>query len=142
MKTPLKSLMLALLIAATCPAIAQTTPPTPPAAMPQDGYQRHHMSPEQRTERMTKALDLSPEQVSSVSEINNRFAEQMSALREPEEARKARQEAARKLMTQHDAELRAVLNDAQYEKWEQQRRDMKKKWQQNTREMRNDGAAP
>ena len=66
----------------------------------------------------------------------------MSALREPEEARKARQEAARKLMTQHDAELRAVLNDAQYEKWEQQRRDMKKKWQQNTGEMRNDGAAP
>lgn len=135
MKTPLKSLLLATLIAATCPAIAQTAANTAPEAMPREGHPRHHMSPEQHTERMTRELDLSAEQVSAVSGINNRFAEQMRALREPEEARQARREAAAKLMEQHDAELRKVLDDAQYTKWEQERREMKGKWRQRTRAM-------
>ncbi len=142
MKMPLKTLLLAALIAATCPAIAQTAPDTPPDAMPGDGHQRHHMSPEQHTERMTRELDLSPEQVSAVSGINNRFAEQMRALREPEETRQARRDAAGKLMAQHEAELRKVLNDTQYAKWEQQRREMKAKWKQRTRAMGTDETAP
>ncbi|MBP8926108.1 MAG: hypothetical protein KBG75_09640 [Pseudomonadales bacterium] len=142
MKMPLKTLLLAAVIAVTCPAIAQTAPDAPAEAMPGGGHQRHPMSPEQHTERMTKELDLSPDQVSAVSGINNRFAEQMRALREPEETRQARRDAAGKLMAQHDEELRKVLNDTQYAKWEQQRREMKAKWQQRTRATGTDETAP
>ena len=141
MKAPMKSLLLAALIAAACPAFAQNAPDTPADAMPREGHQPHHMSPEQRTERMTRELDLSPEQVSAVSGINNHFAEQMRALREPEQARQTRREASGKLMEQHDAELRKVLDDAQYAKWEQQRREMKSKRRQRPPAMRSEDPA-
>ncbi len=138
MNTTLKSLLLTALIGSALPVTAQTDP----GQMPPDGPHRRHMSPEQHTERMSRDLDLSPEQISSVTEINNRFAEQMRALREPEEVRQARREAVRKLMEQHDQELRKVLDDTQYAKWEQERRDMKEKRAQRGRGMQAGEAAP
>ena len=75
-------------------------------------------------------------------ELYDRFAEQMRALREPEEVRQARREAVRKLMEQHDQELRKVLDDTQYAKWEQERRAMKEKRAQRGRGMQAGEAAP
>lgn len=138
MNKTLNSLLLTALIGAALPVSAQTDP----AQMPPDGHHRGHMSPEQITERMRRDLELSPEQLGSVTAINNRFAEQMRALREPEDVRQARRKAARQLMDQHDQELRKVLDDTQYAKWEQERREMKGKRAQWGRDMRAKDDAP
>ena len=90
-------------------------------------FGQHHggkfkdMTPQERAEHHTKkmdqTLDLSDEQEASVLAINQKYAEQMSALREEKkkemEAMRGQLEAIREA---RNAEFKEVLNEEQYAK--------------------------
>ena len=72
--------------------------------------QRGPASAEERTERLTKLLELTPEQAAQVLEINQTFATAMQQLRsETRDTRNAAQAAHRQAME-------AILNDEQQAK--------------------------
>ena len=74
--------------------------------------QRSPASAEERTERLAKLLELTPEQAARVLEINQRFATEMEQLRsETRDTRNAAQDAHRQAME-------AILNDEQQAKLE------------------------
>jgi hypothetical protein len=85
------------------------------------------MDPATLTQRMTTNLGLSPEQVTEVEQINQRFARQVEEHRKQQEAmRAAHQEAMGKIAAERDAELKKILNEEQYAKHasqQQRRRD-------------------
>lgn len=78
-----------------------------------------------RTERMTKELALSPEQIAKVNTVNINFARAISEVKEMKdvEARRTRTVAAKE---KRDGELRTILTPEQFTKWEAAR-DAKKK---------------
>ena len=74
--------------------------------------QRGPGSVEERTERLTKLLELTPEQAARVLELNQTLAAEMEELRsQTQDTRKAVQEAHRQAME-------AILNDEQQAKLE------------------------
>ena len=77
-----------------------------------------------RTEVMTKDLDLTPDQVTKVSDINLRFARENAEAKKLTDE-KARKERSRGLKEKRDEELKAVLTADQYTKLMQQREDKK-----------------
>lgn len=84
------------------------------AAWAQDmAGQKAKLTPQQRAEKLTQAMSrqllLSPEQVEKVQAINLKYAEKNELVKRDMAALKANAEAK-------NAEMKAVLNPAQYEK--------------------------
>ncbi|MCC6937639.1 MAG: hypothetical protein IT226_05400 [Flavobacteriales bacterium] len=85
-----------------------------------------------RTERMTKDLGLTPEQITKVEAINRKYAEQAEGMRtardqEAGPARKAAQEKRKAMRDAHEAEMKAVLSTEQFATWKKQQEEMKAK---------------
>ena len=108
--------------AADSPAGAQSAP------APASRMSPRHMDPATMTQRMTTSLGLSPEQVTEVEQINQRFAKQLEQQRKQQEAmRAAHQEAMGKIAAERDAELKNVLTEEQYAKHASQRQALKQR---------------
>ena len=118
--------------AADSPAGAQSAP------APASRMSPRHMDPATMTRRMTTNLGLSPEQVTEVEQINQRFATRLEEhRRQAESMRAAHQEAMRKIGEQRDAELKEVLTEEQYRKHAEQKQMM----QERRHERRGDGGS-
>lgn len=90
-----------------------------------------------RTEHMTKALALSPEQQAKVEAINLKYADQVEAVRSEREAeRTAKREAAKAMHDAHDAEMKAVLTADQYTMWVAKKQEAKAKHMEKRKQMR------
>lgn len=86
------------------------------------------MDPATLTQRMTTNLGLSPEQVTEVEQINQRFARQVEEHRKQQEAmRAAHQEAMGKIAAERDVELKKVLNEEQYAKHASQQQSLQQR---------------
>lgn len=79
-----------------------------------------------RTERLTKELELSPEQATQVQAINLKYADKMDELRKEREAeRGAMRSDAQAMGDAHDTEMKAVLTADQYAKWTTRKEELK-----------------
>jgi polynucleotide 5'-kinase involved in rRNA processing len=79
-----------------------------------------------RTERMSKELELSPEQIAKVESINLKYAGKGAELRKKHEAERTQARQEGKAMREAEAaELKAVLTPDQYAKWEAKQEEMK-----------------
>ena len=124
-----KALPLTLLLAlagntqaADSPAGAQSAP------APASRMSPRHMDPATMTRRMTTNLGLSPEQVTEVEQINQRFATQFEQQRKQQEAmRAAHQEAMGKIAAERDAALKKVLSEEQYGRHVAHRQEMQER---------------
>lgn len=106
-----KMMMMVLMLAiAVMSAKAQESKPAPPKKTPEERA-------ENITRRMTKELDLSPEQQTKVK----------AAVLKRETMREQKVEAAKAEMDKIDAEFKQILNKEQYVKFQQKREEMKKK---------------
>lgn len=86
------------------------------------------MDPATMTQRMTTSLGLSPEQVTEVEQINQRFATQFEQQRKQQEAmRAAHQEAMGKIAAERDAALKGVLSEEQYARHLAHRQEMQER---------------
>ncbi len=97
------------------------------AAQAQDKAQR---TPEERakmrTERLTKELELTPEQATKVQAINVKYADKVDEARKEREADRAEvRKEAKTMHDAHDAEMKAVLTADQYAKWTARKEEMK-----------------
>ena len=95
--------------------------PLPPKKMKVD---RQQMSPEEKaakqTERMTKQLDLSPEQAAAISDIHLKYNLELDALRaEQTENREQKRAAVKNLRQQQKAEINGILTPEQITKMEE-----------------------
>lgn len=100
-------------------------------------------SPEERakahTERMTKQLDLNPDQVAQVEAMNLRFAQEAEAKRAARKTeRDARKAEAEAMRAAHESEMKAILNSDQFARWQAMREEAKAKHKQR-REERHEG---
>lgn len=91
---------------------------------------------EKQAERMAVVLDLTPEQVAQVKEINQAFAERMTG--EREEVRKQREA----LQEERKAALKAVLTEEQFTKMEALRDQRTERRGERGGERRGKGRAP
>lgn len=119
----------------TAPLLAQDNSGTAPQASQQDGAGApggHHrggpMGGERRLDHMTKALNLSPDQVSQVKAIDQDSMTQMKALHDDTSTDKTDKRA--KMMSireASDTKIRAVLNDEQKTKFDAMQAHMKER---------------
>ena len=72
-----------------------------------------------QTERMTKHLSLSEEQVTLVQTANLEFAKKAKELRENAESREAAREQMTTLREEHANALKEVLSEEQFQKFEE-----------------------
>ena len=95
--------------------------------------QKAKLTPQQRAEKLTQGMSrqllLSPEQVEQVKAINLKYAEKNEQLKRNMAKLKSNNEAK-------DAELKAVLNPAQYEKYQKMEKRAKQKVRERARERR------
>ncbi len=81
-----------------------------------------------KTDRMKEKLSLTDEQAKSVYEINLKYAKSHTEMRvKDKEVKQAKKEAWKASKTQQDAELKSVLNDEQYAKMQEQRKEQMQK---------------
>lgn len=96
------------------------------------GKMMGHGSPQdraaQQTEHMTEALGLSEEQSRQVGEINLKYATEAQASMETAATREERHSRMREIMARRDKELREILDDQQYETFQNMRNEMRKAW--------------
>lgn len=74
-----------------------------------------------QTEELTKALNLNKDQQKKVLTLNNEMADKMSAVREDMRNggdREAMREKFRKVREEQNKEMKKILTEAQYEKYE------------------------
>lgn len=116
------------LVAPACSSSKSTSTPTAPAerADPVDvGLEsRSDATPAERAERqtayLTERLGLREEQADDVREIALASAEERARLREAGGGdRRATMQAMRRIQQDQDAKLRAVLDDGQYDEYEE-----------------------
>ena len=87
-----------------------------------------------RVEMMEKSLDLTPEQVTKLQELQTQFAKDREQVRTA--AKENRQEMKTK-MDAYDTQLKSILTPEQYQKYQNQRKNMKRgeghqgKWNKN-----------
>lgn len=90
----------------------------------------------QKVERMKESLDLTPDQVTKLQELQTQFA------KDQEQARAAAKENLQDMKAKKeafDAELKSILTPEQYQKYkDQQRKDKKKDGQQGKRGKKGD----
>jgi protein CpxP len=84
-----------------------------------------------QTDELTKTLDLNKDQEKKVLDLNLKNAEQMSALREERSGggdREAMREKMTKIREEHTAEMKKILTESQFKKYEkylEERRSMR-----------------
>lgn len=90
---------------------------------------RNARSPQERAQRQTKimieALDLTEAQVPLVDQINLKYSQRATDLWNQDGNRRAKFKTLRKLMSQKDTELEAVLSADQYMIYEEKKADMR-----------------
>lgn len=80
------------------------------------------MSPQERTDKMTKDLSLTKEQQAKVLDILTKSQNSIKKLRDENTGdREAMRPAMQKLRQDSDEQLKKVLTKEQFEKWEKQR---------------------
>ena len=111
-----KLIIIALLLAGTGSAFAQSNKNTTSATQP-SGRSISEQRATNETERMTMMLDLSKDQQTKVKAINLAAMTEMEHLRgkSPEASR----DKARGIMEQRDKQYKTVLTEAQYKKYEE-----------------------
>jgi len=111
-----KIIIIALLIAGTGTAFAQSHKTTT-SATPPSGRSISEQRATNETERMTMMLDLSKDQQTKVKAINLAAMTEMEHLRgiSPEAGR----DKAKGIMEQRDKQYKTVLTEAQYKKYEE-----------------------
>jgi len=118
------TLALCTLALSTMPMVAQdNAAPPPPQGQMGNG---HGHGEEHQLERMTKQLNLSPDQVTQVKAIDDNTRQQMMALRNDSSV--AGPDRRAKMMAIHQAsqdKVRAVLNDDQKTKYDAMQAEMK-----------------
>ena len=72
-----------------------------------------------RVEMMKKSLDLTPAQVTKLQPVMTQFAKEKAAAKDNPQEMKAKKAA-------YDAQLKSILTPAQYQKYQEQRKEMKK----------------
>lgn len=95
--------------------------------------QRMQGTPEERSakrvEMMKESLDLTPDQVTKLQAIQTQFA------KDREQASKNNQQDMKAKREAYDAQVKSILTPEQYQKYQAQRKDMKKggdgKWNKN-----------
>lgn len=93
-----------------------------------------------RTERMTRELGLSAEQVERVEVMNRQQATEAEKDRAAgDQEREARRAAMKERRDRYDVELKAVLTPDQYTKWQAKKEEGKKKLQDKRTERRENG---
>ena len=135
------SLARRVLLAVTCaaalsaPLLAQDpSAPPPPPAQQQDGPGRGRGGPEmqqRQLDHMTKALNLTPDQVTQIKAIQDDGRQQMMALRSDNSA--AGPDRRAKMKDIHDAQelkIKAVLNDDQKTKYDAMQAKMRERREQ------------
>lgn len=85
---------------------------------------------DQRTEELVRELGLNAEQAQKVGQINSAFAQGMTDVRAAALEDAARKEKAKGLRQQREAELKAVLTEAQYAKLQELRKAKRAEKQQ------------
>lgn len=120
------------LVMGAAPMFAQDNQAAPSTTQDQMAPQGEHHGPrggdERRIEHMTKALNLTPDQVSQVKAIDMSTHEQMRALHEDTSTQPADKRA--KMMAIHQestTKVRAVLNDEQKTKFDAMEAKMKQR---------------
>ena len=84
--------------------------------------QPQRMTPQERTDKMTKDLTLTKPQQAKVLAIFTKSQESMmKVFEEHQDDREAMRPAMQKVRQASDDELKKVLTKVQYEKWEKQR---------------------
>ncbi|MDQ3101166.1 MAG: hypothetical protein M3R08_07250 [Bacteroidota bacterium] len=105
-----------------------------PVAFAQKGSQDKENGPERsaedRTERMTEELSLSPDQAARMKLIHEEHIQKMKAIREQDLDKKARKAAMTEVREWHRAEIKQVLTDEQNAKMEELRKARKAKKKQ------------
>jgi Spy/CpxP family protein refolding chaperone len=123
----------------SAPMLAQepTTPPPPP---PQGGWQGHGGDrQEHMLEHLTKALNLTPDQVTQIKAIQTDTRSQMEALHQDTSTAQADKRAKMMSIRQaQEAKIKAVLNDDQKAKYDAMQAKMRERQQ----ERRNGDDAP
>jgi len=110
---------------------------------PAKAQERQNMAPEQRaakiTEWMKANLKLNDEQVSKVSEINQRYAMKTGDLKKDmkdmsKTEKKEKMSSLKALDKEKDSELKAVLSEAQFTDYLAKKEEMKKQVKQKMQE--------
>ncbi len=78
---------------------------------------------EKQTAAMTKRLELSEEQATSVKELNLTFAQKAKELRDNAENREAAREQMTAMRKEHAEALKQILTEEQFQKWETDRQE-------------------
>jgi protein CpxP len=109
-------------------ALAQDTPD---AAQPTGAMQGHHQpDPEHQAQRLTKMLNLTPDQSNKIAAILQQRQQQFAALKSDSSADPmAQRQKTRDLMKSSQSQIDAVLTDAQRQQWQAMREKMRQKWQ-------------
>jgi Spy/CpxP family protein refolding chaperone len=115
---------------AAAPAIAQDPAPQAPSQQGQGGWQGHGRGGDQ-VERLTKALNLTPDQVAQIKTIQANTRQQMEALRADTSI--AQSDKRAKMMSIHQTEqtsIKAVLTDDQKAEYEAMQAQMRQRREQ------------
>jgi len=119
MKT-VKFLSLTLLLSVFCAGMTLAQQPGPRSgkvkATPEERGAKH-------VERMEKSLELTPEQVAKLRDLHSQFAKDREQDRVA--AKENRQDMKAK-MDAYDAQLKSILTPEQYQKYQDQRKNMKR----------------
>jgi periplasmic protein CpxP/Spy len=123
-------LVASLLIAfgASGAAFAQDTsaPEAPAGAM----HGHHQPDPERQTQRLTKLLNLTPDQSNKIAAILQQRQQQFAALKSDSGADPmAQRQKMHGLMQSSQSQIEAVLTDSQRQQWQAMRDKMRQKWQ-------------
>ncbi len=101
-------------------AFAQDAPPNnQPSAQENDGH-RGHMDPAQRTQELTRKLNLTTDQQTKVQQILQSASSQMETLRS--DSSLSEQDRHSKMMSIHqtaDTQIRALLDPNQQKQWDE-----------------------
>ena len=87
-----------------------------------------------QTEMMTEALNLSEEQVPTVESINVKYSEKIAAIQARDGNRRSKFQSMRGLMEEKDAELAAVMTQAQYIIYQERKAEMRAKMKEKRKE--------
>ncbi|HEY4144444.1 hypothetical protein [Pinirhizobacter sp.] len=108
--------------------LAQDTPDAAPAAGAMQGHRQP--DPEHQAQRLTKMLNLTPDQSNKIAAILQQRQQQMASLKSDNGADPmAQRQKVREAMKSSQSQIDAVLTDAQRQQWQAMREKMRQKWQ-------------
>jgi len=109
-------------------ALAQDTSAAAPPAGAMQGHRQP--DPEHQAQRLTKMLNLTPDQSNKIAAILQQRQQQFAALKSDTSADPmAQRQKVREQMKSSQSQIDAVLTDAQRQQWQAIREKMRQKWQ-------------